>query len=81
MIAAEIESWHSGTQRRDLAFVVTSRVAEPVGRQRRVMQGGLGEVVMAASCALPLFSERPLLGLARSAIALTMKRAVIGVPS
>jgi hypothetical protein len=68
----------AGAQRADLAFVVAPREAECVGRQRRVMQLGFGEVGHATN---PFLIGIDLGRRHALAIASVMKRAVIGVPS
>src|SRR5690606_15671240 len=70
----------AGAQRGDLALVVATRVAELVGRQRGMVQGGFREIGH-GQATLPRLIGSTLAPLIRSAIASVMKRAVIGVPS
>ncbi len=65
-------------ERRHLAFVVASGVADLVRLQGRVMQSGLGEVGH-VGCNSFLRSAAP--ACTRSLMAWVMNRAVIGVPS
>ena len=65
-------------QGRDRALVIAMRIAERIGRQFRMMQPRLGDVGHQGSA---LRSGARVTTESMSAIALTMNRAVIGVPS
>src|SRR5947208_17107043 len=68
----------AGAQRRDRAFIVAMSIAELVGRELGMMEFGLDDVGHQGSA---LRSGARVTTASMSAIALTMNRAVIGVPS
>ena len=80
MIEAEIEVVAAArAQRRYRTFVVAVRIPKLVLRQAGMMEFRLGDV--SHDTTLPLRSGVTLSASRRSAMALAMKRAVIGVPS
>src|SRR5207253_5199200 len=67
----------AGAQGRHRSLVIAPRVAERIRRELRMMQPGLGDVGHGRA----FLSEARVTTASMSAIALTIKRAVIGVPS